>query len=244
MNHAGEITPLVGLVRPHVALITTIAPVHIEYLGSIEAIADAKAEIFSGVEPGGVAVLNRDAPQFERLAAARARAACACATFGASEGCDARLIDCRAAATAARASRVDLRGARARLSTSARRAGTWRKTRSACCWSSRRSAPIGRRRGGGAGRLRAAEGARRALHAAGARRRRSRVIDESYNANPASMRAALALLGAAEPGAGGRRIAVIGDMLELGRRRRGDARRARAGPRAQRASICCSAPGR
>ncbi len=74
MNHAGEITPLVGLVRPHVALITTIAPVHIEYLGSIEAIADAKAEIFPGVEPGGVAVLNRDAPQFERLAAAaRAR---------------------------------------------------------------------------------------------------------------------------------------------------------------------------
>ena len=57
------------MVRPHVALVTTIAPVHIEYLGSIEAIADAKAEIFSGVEPGGDVVLNRDAPQFERLAA-------------------------------------------------------------------------------------------------------------------------------------------------------------------------------
>src|SRR6202020_238534 len=67
MNHAGEITPLVGFVRPHVALVTTIGPVHIQYLGSLEAIADAKAEIFTGLEEGGVAVLNRDAPQFERL---------------------------------------------------------------------------------------------------------------------------------------------------------------------------------
>ena len=79
---------------PAVALITTIAPVHIEHLGSLEAIADAKAEIFSGLEPGGVAVLNRDAPQFERLAATRARAAGASVrTFGAGAGCDARLID-------------------------------------------------------------------------------------------------------------------------------------------------------
>ena len=55
------------MVRPHVALITTIAPVHIEYFGSLEAIADAKAEIFTGVEPGGVVVLNREAPQFALL---------------------------------------------------------------------------------------------------------------------------------------------------------------------------------
>ena len=61
MNHAGEIGPLARMVRPDVALITTIAPVHIEHLGSIEAIADAKAEIFLGLEPGGIAVLNRDA---------------------------------------------------------------------------------------------------------------------------------------------------------------------------------------
>ena len=67
MNHAGEIAPLTRMARPHVALVTTIAPVHIEHLGSIEAIADAKAEIFLGLEPHGTAVLNRDAPQFERL---------------------------------------------------------------------------------------------------------------------------------------------------------------------------------
>ena len=70
MNHAGEIAPLTRMARPHAALVTTIAPVHIEYLGSIEAIADAKAEIFLGLEPGGAAALNRDAPQFERLAKA------------------------------------------------------------------------------------------------------------------------------------------------------------------------------
>ena len=71
MNHAGEIAPLARMVRPHVALVTTIAPVHVEHLGSIEAIADAKAEIFLGLEPGGTASLNRDAPQFERLAQSR-----------------------------------------------------------------------------------------------------------------------------------------------------------------------------
>ena len=67
MNHAGEITPLTKLVRPHVAIITTIAPVHLEFFGSVDAIADAKAEIFHGIEPGGAAVINRDNPQFARL---------------------------------------------------------------------------------------------------------------------------------------------------------------------------------
>ena len=70
MNHAGEITPLTALVRPHVAIITTIAPVHLEYFGSLDDIADAKAEIFAGLEPGGAAVINRDNAQYERLAQA------------------------------------------------------------------------------------------------------------------------------------------------------------------------------
>src|SRR5208283_5599276 len=65
MNHAGEIAPLTRLVRPHVALVTTIAPVHVEHLGSIEAIAAAKAEIFLGLEAGGAAALNHNAPHFE-----------------------------------------------------------------------------------------------------------------------------------------------------------------------------------
>src|SRR5262249_62199502 len=70
MNHAGEIAPLTRMARPHAALVTMIAPVHIEHLGSIEAIADAKAEIFLGLEPDGTAALNRNAPQFEQLSKA------------------------------------------------------------------------------------------------------------------------------------------------------------------------------
>ena len=62
----------VALVRPHVAIVTTIAPVHLEFFGTLDAIADAKAEIFSGVEPGGAAVINRDSAQFERLEGGRA----------------------------------------------------------------------------------------------------------------------------------------------------------------------------
>src|SRR5213078_773163 len=69
MNHAGEIAPLTALARPHVAIVTTIEPVHLEFFGSLEAIADAKAEIFTAIEPGGAAVLNRDNAQFARLQA-------------------------------------------------------------------------------------------------------------------------------------------------------------------------------
>ena len=209
MNHAGEITPLVGFVRPHVALVTTIGPVHIEHFGSLEAIADAKAEIFSGLEPGGAAVLNRDAPQFDRLTATADRVL----SFGASPGGDARLIACEPHGEGSRIS-AEIAGERIDFTL------------------------------GGPGRHMAENvvGVLLALHALGAPLRACAqalaafapakgrgerftlgspdgpltLIDESYNANPISMRAALALLGAAQPGPGGRRIAVIGDMLELG----------------------------
>src|SRR5579859_731641 len=94
MNHPGEIEPLVKMVRPHVAIITTVEPVHLEFFSGIEAIADAKAEIFAGLEPGGVAVLNRDNSQFARLAAnAKARGVTRIVSFGTEPACDARLLD-------------------------------------------------------------------------------------------------------------------------------------------------------
>src|SRR5271167_638898 len=93
MNHAGEIAPLTRMARPHVALVTTIAPVHIEHLGSIEAIADAKAEIFLGLEPHGTAVLNRDAPQFERLKTAATATGATVWSFGREPDCDAQLLE-------------------------------------------------------------------------------------------------------------------------------------------------------
>ena len=211
MNHAGEITPLVGFVRPHVALVTTIAPVHIEYFGTLEAIADAKAEIFSGVEPGGTAVLNRDAPQFERLA--QAARGLRVLSFGASLGGDARLIACEAQGEG---SRIEAEIAGERLSFHLGAPGRHMAENAigvllslhalgaplrACADALAAFAPAKGR------------GERFTLQAPGGA---FTLIDESYNANPASMRAALALLGAAKPGPGGRRIAVIGDMLELG----------------------------
>ena len=94
MNHAGEITPLTTLARPHVAIVTTVEPVHIEHFSSIEAIADAKAEIIAGIEPGGVAILNRDNPHFQRLAAAAAARSVDVAAFGEHITSDVRMVRC------------------------------------------------------------------------------------------------------------------------------------------------------
>ncbi|MDD3837234.1 MAG: Mur ligase family protein, partial [Phenylobacterium sp.] len=94
MNHADEITPLSKIVRPHAAVITTVGPVHVENFPDGETgVARAKAEIFAGLEPGGMAVLNADNRWFELLADEARKAGARIATFGTGEGCDARLID-------------------------------------------------------------------------------------------------------------------------------------------------------
>src|SRR5438067_8330188 len=95
MNHQGEIAPLSRLVRPQVAIITTIAPVHLEFLGSLANIADAKAEIFVGVPPDGAAVINRDIGQFAQLKARAEQAGITrVISFGEHAEADARLIKC------------------------------------------------------------------------------------------------------------------------------------------------------
>ena len=212
MNHAGEIAALSPQVKPHAALITTIAPVHIENLGSIRAIAEAKAEVFLGME-GGVAVLNRDAPEFDLLSErARARRA-RVVSFGRSLDADARLVALEEAAVGSRIV-ASLRGAALDFML---------------------GAPGDHMALNALGALMAAEAlgadvsacaqALAGFHAQKGRGERVTLVrdgapftllDESYNANPASMRAALTLLGDAKPGPGGRRIAVLGDMLELG----------------------------
>ncbi len=96
MNHAGEIEPLVKMVRPHISIITTVEPVHLEFFAGIEAIADAKAEIFAGVEPGGAAVLNRDNSQFARLkASAEKQGVARIVSFGSDAQGDAGCSTCR-----------------------------------------------------------------------------------------------------------------------------------------------------
>ncbi len=213
MNHAGEITPLARMTRPHVALVTTIAPVHIEYFDSLEAIADAKAEIFLGLEPGGVAVLNRGAPQFLRLErAARAQGA-SVLTFGADGASDARLLE---VVEIESGSRIEGRIFDRRLSFDIGAPGAHMAENAlgALVAAHALGADLDACATALAGFVaQKGRGARIAIAAPGGA---ATIIDESYNANPASMRAALKLLGAAKPGPNGRRIAVIGDMLELG----------------------------
>jgi UDP-N-acetylmuramoyl-tripeptide--D-alanyl-D-alanine ligase len=214
MNHAGEITPLTKLVRPHVAIITAIAPVHLEYFGSLEKIADAKAEIFFGVEPGGAAVLNRDNVQYARLAAAaKAAGIKRIVPFGEHADAEARLVRCSlhadCSAVEARIIGQDVTyklGAPGRhlvlnsLGVLAAIALVGADLALAALALNNLKPAAGR-------------GTRISLRLPGGR---ALLIDESYNANPASMAAAIALLGQAPVGKNGRRIAVLGDMLELG----------------------------
>jgi UDP-N-acetylmuramoyl-tripeptide--D-alanyl-D-alanine ligase len=214
MNHAGEITPLVGMVQPHVAIITTIAASHLGNFPSLDGIADAKAEIFTGVVPGGHAVISRDTPYFERLAAAaKACGITAIVSFGKHREADVRMeqvalhADCCCVTASVFGETVIYKLGLP---------GEHMAVNSLCVLA--------------AAKLMGADLARAALALAGAAPAKGRgvrerlrmeggelmLIDESYNANPASVGAALALLGASQPGWRGRRIAVLGDMLELG----------------------------
>jgi len=214
MNHANEIRPLTRLARPHAALITTVEAVHIEHFDGIEGIADAKAEIFEGLEPGGSAVINHDNGQFARLKAAAARAGAAhILSFGEAAGCDAALLSY---AVAEGGSRVT---ARVRGQTLSYLVGAPGRH---LVQNSLGILLIVSALGGDVAKAAAALAHVEAAKGRGSRSRIAlpggsfELIDESYNANPASMAAALALLGEAEPGVQGRRIAVLGDMLELG----------------------------
>jgi UDP-N-acetylmuramoyl-tripeptide--D-alanyl-D-alanine ligase len=214
MNHAGEIEPLVKMVRPHIAIITTVEPVHLEFFAGIEAIADAKAEIFAGVEPGGAAVLNRDNSQFARLAAnAKSRGISRIVTFGADREADARLLDLSLHATSS-AVHANILGHDV----------TYKLAMPGRHMAMNSLAVLAAASLAGADLALAAVALSQVEPAAGRGVRRvleiangeATLIDESYNANPASMAAAINVLGRAEVGPKGRRIAVLGDMLELG----------------------------
>src|SRR6202163_4061962 len=214
MNHAGEIEPLVRMVRPQVAVITTVEPVHLEFFAGIEAIAEAKAEIFEGLEPGGAVVLNRDNSQFARLQRRAKRLGInSIVSFGADKQSDARLLDVslHSACSAVHANilghdvtyKLGMPGRHMAMNSlavlaAASLAGA--DLARAAVLLSKLEPAVGR-------------GWRRVLELANGQ---ATLIDESYNANPASMAAALQVLGRASLGPHGRRIAVLGDMLELG----------------------------
>jgi len=206
MNHFGEIRSLVGLVRPHVALITTIAPAHLEFFGTCDAIADAKSEIFEGLVPGGVALVPSDSDQAKRLIARAHQAGVSqILTFGRGEGSDARLLSVEAAGEGVHI-KADIMGKP--IETKVGAAGTHIALNATAALAA--VAALGGDIFNAAAALKdfvALKGRGERFDAAGVH-----VIDESYNANPASMAAAIAMLG----DTGARRIAVLGDMLEMG----------------------------
>lgn len=212
MNHAGELAQLTRLVRPHVAIVTAIASAHREFFASEEAIADAKGEIFQGLEPGGTAIVPFDSPHRDRLIEAARPHAGRIWTFGTSQGADIQardVIPAHGVGTLISAVLPD-----AEITFTLSQPGTH--------WVSNALAVLAAVRAVG-GDLAIAGLAMAELPGLKGRGERHRIfveggeallIDESYNANPASMRATLESLGA-QP-VQGRRVAVLGAMRELG----------------------------
>jgi UDP-N-acetylmuramoyl-tripeptide--D-alanyl-D-alanine ligase len=224
MNHLGEITPLTQMVRPHIAIVTTVVAAHLGNFNDESEIAKAKAEIFEGLLPGGTALINRDNKWFDALSDRATALGAKVIGFGEHADAQVRLTGLKQQATTATVE-ADILGQSILYRLNA--PGKHHALNSLAVL--------------GAVALAGADLARAALSLQGwepGEGRGSRknirldpidpksaflLIDESYNANPASVRAALETLGLAQPGLDptgreGRRIAVIGDMLELGPR--------------------------
>jgi UDP-N-acetylmuramoyl-tripeptide--D-alanyl-D-alanine ligase len=214
MNHPGEIRPLVKLVRPHVAIVTLIAAAHLGYFKDLAEIARAKAEIFEGVVPGGAALLNRDDAHFALLQKrARAAGVKKIRGFGEDPRSDYRLDSCELGATASHiTANIAGREIEAEIGVPGRHIvqNVLAVLGAAHLVGADLDKIVGALAGLSAERGRGMR--RRLTHPKG----EFALIDESYNANPASMQAAIRLLDGAEVESGGRRIAVLGDMLELG----------------------------
>lgn len=213
MNHAGELTRLTQLVRPHIAVITWVASAHREFFASEEAIADAKGEIFGGLEPGGVAIVPFDSVHRDRLIGHARPHAADILTFGVGDGADVRALD-YAILPDCTTLTADIRGVR--LTCKVGMAGRHWLGNALCVLATVQAA------GGDLALAGLALADLSDLPGRGKRLRVQRgtssavVIDESYNANPASMVAALAVLGEIRPLGRGRKFAVLGAMRELG----------------------------
>jgi UDP-N-acetylmuramoyl-tripeptide--D-alanyl-D-alanine ligase len=215
MNHAGELTALSALGAPHVAIITTIASAHREFFHSEEDIANAKGEICAGIAEGGTIILNADNVHFPRLykIAKRSRAA-QILSFGSASDANVRALETKLHATSSTVT-ADIAGERM----------MFKIGQPGAHWVSNALAVL-------AG-IKAVDGdlalaglALAEMSGLAGRGRRIPIstsdggeavlLDESYNANPASMAAALAVLGGLDVKGQGRRIAVLADMKEMG----------------------------
>jgi len=218
MNQPGEIAPLARLARPHIALITTIAPAHLAAFGTLDAIAREKADIFLGLEPGGTAVFNADVDSAPILAAAAGPGAL---SFGEKGDC-ARLTAMRSTPSALVVSAEVSGAGRAKATPLIMRladAGGHFALNALGCLAVAHALGLDLAMAAQAlGRWHppAGRGQREQILLDPAEGARFTLIDDAFNANPLSMNAALEVLAATRPGPGGRRIAILGDMLELG----------------------------
>ena len=210
MNHAGELTALTHMVRPHVALVTAIAPAHTAFFSGEEAIADAKGEIFQGLMPGGTAIVPFDSPHRDRLIAAARPHAARVVTFGLGKDADVRAIDTMRLSTGG--TFVTARVHHRELSCTIAQPGAHWVSNALAVMAAVDAA------GGDLGLAGLALAEMGGLPGRGQRFMApvpggtALVIDESYNANPVSMRATLNVLAHEDR----RRIAVLGGMRELG----------------------------
>lgn len=213
MNHAGEIRPLVKLVRPHVAVVTTVAAAHLEFFDSVEGIARAKGEIFEGLEPGGTAVLNTDHDHLGILVElARTAGAGKIVTYGFSEDADWRVLSTESAGIHTHAL---VRHGEAIIPLSIVAHGRHMVANAVAALAVAEEFGVNRDAALSAlAQFGAPEGRGQALRL-GPSEKPLLLIDESYNANSASMTAALEVF-SAEEAYGGRKVLVLGDMLELG----------------------------
>lgn len=208
MNHAGELSDLSNLLRPDIALITNVAGAHLAHFENVEAIADAKAEIIEGLGSKGIVVLNADNPYTPQIMAkAKGKKII---TFGRSNDCNVTIVTSQ---THEHGSNTRLRINAQQIDVTLLVPGEHWISNGAACMAVAYAAGIDLRKAAMALRGVRAEEGRGALHELVIDDKPITLIDESYNANPTSMAAAINVLGL-KPG---RRIAVLGDMFELGK---------------------------
>jgi len=208
MNHAGELSDLSNLLRPDIALITTVAPAHIAHFKNVESIADAKAEIIDGLRNNGMLILNADNPHTPRIAAkAKGKKIM---TFGHSDDCDVTIVTSQTHETG---SNTRLRIDNQQIDVTLLVPGEHWVMNGAACIAVAYAAGLDLRKAAKALHGVRAESGRGATHTITLDDKTITLIDESYNANPTSMAAAINVLGLKAD----RRIAVLGDMFELGK---------------------------
>ncbi len=199
------------IVRPHLAVLTAVAPAHLTYTGTLLEVAERKASLFTGLEPGGIAIINRQIPFFERVSEIARKHAQTLTTYGDHPEAEVKLLGYNLERQLVRASvhggeieyPLGMDGRHMALNSLAALAALhalgldWRKLAFEF----------------GYAQLPAGRGRHYQVRIGG---RRIQLVDDSYNANPASMAAAIDLLAKLTPSPGGKRIAVLGEMLELG----------------------------